>query len=190
MKIEFSLQPDDTVITKDEDVLRLLSADSVLAEKFQESASISLAVPVYALNVEEAAAKSLGNAHLIRWRSFVFAREKVLASIDYKASGRLRRGEIITIHSNGELLTNTIEAVGRAEEEARSDGGVYEVRLLLVQSIYVLALWLHDPVGRENLFIPIPPIGLELNLDATYEENEFLEILAQAAIRRLEMTHL
>ncbi len=72
--------------------------------------------------------------------------------------------------------------MGRAEEldEVREED--FELRLLDIPSLYVVALWLH---GARDLIVPLPPTREGLEPYAVYEEGAVIERLGGPAVRPL-----
>ena len=55
--------------------------------------------------------------------------------------------------------------------------GNYEVRMLRVPALYVVALWLKDLDGDDDLIVPLVPAPAFLEAGRAYREAEFLDTL-------------
>jgi hypothetical protein len=82
--------------------------------------------------------------------------------------------------THGPFTAATIEALTAAEKfptVAKSD---YELRLLKVPSVYLVALWLH---GDDDILVPMasPPGGLKKN--RAYSEGQVIKALSEIAAK-------
>lgn len=126
-----------------------------------------------------AAGRLLSAAHLKGWRYIVFEGERPLAAAELSGGGE---AVSFSNFNRGPFVVSTVEGVGRAEglEEVREEE--FELRLLDIPGLYVVALWLH---GARDLIIPLPPTREGLTPFAVYEEDAVLERLRAPAERRL-----
>jgi len=59
------------------------------------------------------------------------------------------------------------------------------IRILRISALGLLAVWLHDPGGREPILIPLEPCTNEYEPGRPYSEDEYFAIAAAIAIDRL-----
>lgn len=81
----------------------------------------------------------------------------------------------------GPFVESMVAGVMFAEEFESSREGDYELRLLSIPSLYLIALWLH---GADNLLVPLAPTPGGLNTQHAYTEEEILSSLSDLVQRR------
>lgn len=81
----------------------------------------------------------------------------------------------------GPFVESMVAGVTFAEEFEASRGGDYELRLLSVPSLYLIALWLH---GADDLLVPLAPTPGGLDTQHAYTEEEILSSLSDLIQRR------
>jgi hypothetical protein len=86
--------------------------------------------------------------------------------------------------THGPFTKATVDALSAAEELPQVARADYELRLLKVPALYLVALWLHG--ADEDILVPIgdPPGGLEKN--KPYSEAEIVRALRDTALRTKE----
>ena len=87
--------------------------------------------------------------------------------------------------NEGPFVQSTAEALRTLEERPETAAGNYEVRMARVPALYVMALWLEDLDGDEDLVLPLAPAPAFLDTQRLYSEQEFLDALAGPARERL-----
>lgn len=135
---------------------------------------------VYSVGLRDlAAGRLLAAAQLRGWRYIVLKDERPLSSAE------LRGGAEAVTFSNfnhGPFVASTVEGVGRAEALDAVQQEDFEMRVLEVPGLYIVALWLHGP---GDLLMPLPPTRGRLEPYAVYREDALIEILSGLAARRL-----
>lgn len=117
---------------------------------------VGLAAPhdVYSLGLDQlAAGASLDEARPVGRRFLVMEGERPVASAevaDPEDGSGFQANE-------GPFVAATADAIARAEEDPRLADGRYELRLLRVPALYLMALWLKDEDGGGDLLIPLDP---------------------------------
>lgn len=149
--------------------------------------ALSAAAPhrCYFVRLESVAGgQILSEAELTGWRYIVLSDELPLLAAELN----INADEDVPEFSNtnqGPHVEGTVEGVRIAEsldEVRRQD---FELRLLEIPSLYVIALWLH---GEENnLLIPLPPTNPVLTSFGIFTEEELLTVLREAAIKQLNV---
>jgi hypothetical protein len=145
---------------------------------------LKLAMPhqVYFTSLSDAAnERVLSRAVLTGWRYILHDGERALAAIEigYGAQGE----ELEFSHVNdGPFVQATVEGVRLAEERLRDTHTNYELRLLNLPSLYVVSLWLY---AEHSLLLPLPPTNRMLIANKFYEEDEFAQVIREAALERL-----
>jgi hypothetical protein len=87
--------------------------------------------------------------------------------------------------NEGPFVQSTAEALRALEERPEAAAGNYEVRMVRVPALYVMALWLEDLDGDQDLVLPLAPAPAFLDTQRMYPEQEFLDALAGPARERL-----
>jgi hypothetical protein len=188
MELELPVQPQGPTEEQERQAVEWVSEELELGgiDLPEDAATgFSQLFPVSGLTADAATlALSLEGTRPVFWRRFLFNGDEALAAVDYQAEGGGIAGSVRAIH-RGKLVANSVEAIRKAEAESIEAVGPFEIRFLLVQSVYILALWLREVGGRKtHFFIPIPPAHHEFEFKL-YEEEEFLEKLRAAAQLRL-----
>jgi hypothetical protein len=75
--------------------------------------------------------------------------------------------------------------VNAAEQHPATRESSYAVRLIRVPPLYVMALWLSDERGGDDLVMPMPPTPPYLEAGRPYRGDEFPNLLAEDARKRL-----
>jgi hypothetical protein len=87
--------------------------------------------------------------------------------------------------NEGPFVQATAEALETLEGRPEVAAGDYEVRMVRVPALYVVALWLEDLDGDEDLVLPLAPAPEFLEAGRIYREPEFLDALVDPARQRL-----
>lgn len=124
-------------------------------------------------------APHLGAARPSGWRYLVEADNRVVAAAETNQQGAQKHA---FAHLNyGPFVGGTVDALAAAEPlAAKSD---YELRVLHVPALYVMALWL-KPVNAgdgEGILIPLAPTPTGIESARAYPASELLVTLAQRA---------
>jgi hypothetical protein len=128
--------------------------------------------------------KLLGAATHTSWRYLIVRGETAIAEAELSAKQRGSKGgsakelEFLGL-TQGPFTIGTIEALSAAEKLDRVAKADYELRLLKVPGVYLVALWLHGE--NDDLLIPIgdPPGGLKKN--RPYSEGDVIKGLREIA---------
>jgi hypothetical protein len=160
---------------------------STAARAMEDAAPEDIAVaaphPVYFLGLEDVASGGgLSAAKLVSWRYILLNGDNSLAAAEVS----LEEGEGLEFsHVNqGPFVGATVEGVGIAEgldEVSRND---YELRLLKIPGLYIVALWLH--ADQQDILIPLAPAPSVLTPNIPYSETDFIEAVQPAASNRLQ----
>jgi hypothetical protein len=125
--------------------------------------------PVYVATLDDlAAGKLLAAAKQTGWRYLLVQHDAAVAEAEIGA-GRAgargaKAGKLLFLGlTHSPFTAATIEALKAAERMPKVAKADYELRLLKVPAVYLIALWLHG--GDADLLIPMgdPPGGLKKN---------------------------
>lgn len=81
----------------------------------------------------------------------------------------------------GPFVESMVTGVMFAEEFEANRRGEYELRLLSVPSIYLIAIWLH---GADDWLVPLDPVPGGLDTQTAYTEEEMFSSLSDLIHRR------
>jgi hypothetical protein len=150
-----------------------------------DPARLALAAPhdVYSLGLSDLAEEaSFDKASLVGRRFIVMEGDKAIASAEVADQETGSAGFQAT---EGPYVESTAAAIEQAEGDSDLAGGDYEVRVLRIPALYVMALWLKDERGVADVLIPLDPTPATLEAGRKYAPAELGSVLAEAARARL-----
>ena len=154
-----------------------------LAGAAPEQLKLAAPHPVYTLSLKALAGNAdVEEAELVGQRCLILSDDDAVATaeiVDPEGSD----GVTTTRGPFTEATVATIDEVEGWDEVRERD---YEMRLLRIPALYVMALWLHDEGGGEDLFSPLAPVPEGLDEHKRYTWDELSEILQQQAKRLLD----
>jgi hypothetical protein len=157
-------------------------AASALAEVATETLSTAAPHQIYSVSIRDVAeGHLLSCVQLKGWRYLVFSQDQPVVAADLQV-----RGDQTLNFSNvnrGPFVESTLDAVRFAENLDVVQTQDFELRVLEISSLYLVALWLH---GKEDLLIPLDPPPDEVEALTVYSEDEFIQLLRGAAETRLK----
>jgi hypothetical protein len=138
--------------------------------------------PVFTATLDDlAAGKLLGAAKKTSWRYLLVHGESAVAEAELSA-GKVKGKELAFLGmTHGPFSGATIEALRAAEQLPQVADADFELRLLKVPAVYLVALWLHGKT--EDILVPMggPPGGLKEN--KPYSEADVIAALRDIALR-------
>jgi hypothetical protein len=151
------------------------------------SAPTSVSAPqrVYTVGLEALAGAQAveGTARATGWRFLVEeAKEPVAAAEVQDQAGAAIPAQL----TEGAFVRSTAEGLSAAEALGPVQEAAFELRLLRVPALYLVALWLHSP-GRDDLFIPLEPAPAPFEARRPYKEPEFAELTTGLARQTLQL---
>ena len=150
-----------------------------LSDADPEQLGLALPHPIYTLTLEDLVREpSLRSARLVGWRYLVEHAGSPVAAAEVGVDGTFNQ------FNEGPFVRATIEAVQLAEQHPAARDSSYLVRLIRVPPLYVMALWLNDERGGDDLIVPMPPTPQYLEANRPYTGDEFASLLAEDAKRR------
>jgi hypothetical protein len=143
---------------------------------------LQLAEPqqVFTLDLSDlVAGKGLDAARPTGWRYLVQEGDNVLASAETVVGPR---GEqVFSAFNEGRFVDSSAKAMRAAREFPEVGQGGFELRLLNVPGLYVLALWFHETQGQGDLLQPLAPSPVETPGDKPAPAAVLLKELAAKA---------
>jgi hypothetical protein len=151
---------------------------------------LSLAAPhrIYNLELNDLAqARGLRAAKLTGWRYIIQEGERAIASAEASVKRTGASPQFAQINE-GPYVAATEAAIVAAEALPQVQQGLYELRLLRIPALYVMALWLKDDKKKADLIIPLDPAPAPLQAGQIYSPQDFLALLVEPARSRLRDT--
>jgi hypothetical protein len=148
---------------------------------------VSLTMPhvVHGIGLDALAARQpLTDAAPVAWRFLVATAAGPVASTEV-ALDAAARPTAFTQFNEGPFVQATITAVEAARRWPEVDRGRYQVRVLRIPALYLVALWLKGLGGSEDLFIPLEPAPDFATAGRPYRAAELGDALAGPARARL-----
>jgi hypothetical protein len=152
-----------------------------LSQAQPRALNLTVPHPVYTLTLEDIVQqRSLAVARTTGWRYLIQEGDSAIASAEVITDAR---GVVQTFSqfNEGPFVAATARTIVAAEEIPQVEDGVYELRLLQIPALYVMALWLKDAEGNRDLILPMEPMPNELEAGRSYTEAEFLAALEDLA---------
>jgi hypothetical protein len=136
--------------------------------------SLSLPHPVFTAGLEPlAAGQSLAEAsNLTAWRALLEEDKRVVAAVEVPVSSDTAAASGASIN-RGPFVQSTIDGLRLAERDDRIAAARFDISLLRVAALRLVALWLHGPEGDGDVFIPLTPVPSSLTDDAAYDAAQF-----------------
>ena len=168
----------------------LLSTQSPAARALSvgrdEDASTGLAAVaphlVYFVGLEDVAqGRMLSAARPTSWRYILVKGDEACAAAEVTIAEDGHLGSFSHV-DRGPFAQNIVAAVELAEITEAARGGDYELRLLSVPSLYLVALWLH---GAEDLLLPLEPAPGDLETVHFYTQEQIFSELSELIERRM-----
>jgi hypothetical protein len=113
------------------------------------------------------------------WRFLVLNGDKVVATANSSITGN---GKHDFAHiTDGRFVAATEEGIRRAEQLDSVRKGRFELLLLQVPAIHVVALWLRNIDNDDDLIMPLAPAPKPLRSYQTISEKSFIDVLTTLA---------
>lgn len=87
--------------------------------------------------------------------------------------------------NDGPFVEGTADAFAAVEKDAAYAGGDWEIRLLRVPALFVLAVWTHERTTGEDRVRPVDPVPEGLDATRTYDWDSFVAVLKPRAQAKL-----
>jgi hypothetical protein len=125
----------------------------------------------------------LADAPMTAWRYLVEEAGAAVASaeVGVDAKGAVRGLDHV---NEGPFVKATAAAQKAAEKLPQVRDGNVEARVIRIPALYVMALWMKDLDGDDDVVIPMAPAPPFLEANRPYTEREFLKALAGPAKAR------
>jgi hypothetical protein len=122
----------------------------------------------------------LDNPRLVAWRYLVTRQNDVIAAAEVDCDEPQVK-HAFGLLNEGPYVTATSKALRIGEEQKVLEGVSLEFTVIRIPALYVMAVWLRDEKGMDDVIIPMPPTHSLLEPWKHYTKSEFGDILSQAA---------
>jgi hypothetical protein len=159
-------------------VRRALSASGRFPSRRGAALSLSSPHQVFGADLERLAAgdRLEDAARMVAWRALLEEDRQVVAAVELPA-GEGKAGAIV---NRGPFVESTVAALDAAERDERIASASVELRLLRVDALYLLSLWLHA-AEAPDLYVPLQPAPPPFRAGTTYESESFERELSELA---------
>jgi hypothetical protein len=148
-----------------------------------DPAGVALAAPhdVYTLGLDQlAAGVTIDDAQPVAKRFLIMEDDAAIASAEIAPEGG-------SFQSNeGPFVGATAKAIHDAERDPELADGEYELRVLRLPALYLMAVWLKDEHGDGDVVIPLDPAPEPLEANRRYAPRELLPELERMGARQRE----
>jgi len=144
------------------------------------STELELTAPhrIYSLPLDAIRHGQLSIATFAGWRFLLVAGDGAVASVEVLGTNE----QSVSING-GPFVQATADEIERLELLAEVQAEDYELRVLMVNALYLMAAWL---VGKTQMIIPLDPAPAFIQAGRAYSEREFLDILSQPNVMPFE----
>jgi hypothetical protein len=161
-------------------------AARALSGVVEEGPGLTAAAPhlVYFVGLDDVArGEVLSAARPTSWRYILLEGDRVHAAAELSLDD-YGGVEGFSHVDAGPFVESMVAGVSFAEWVEADRGGDYEMRLLSVPSLYLVALWLH---GAHDLLVPLAPAPGGLDPKRAYTEEEMFSALGELIARRTSL---
>jgi hypothetical protein len=136
--------------------------------------SLSLPHTVFTAGLKAlAAGRPLREASMLTaWRALLEEDRTVVAAAEVLVADEKAAASSASINW-GPFVQSTIDGLEVAERDERVASICFDIRLLRVAALNLVALWLHDPEAQCDVFIPLAPAPSSLRTDVIYDAEQF-----------------
>ena len=149
--------------------------------------NINLAAPhpVFDLQLDQlAAGAGLGAAKPAGWRFLIMRGQAAIGSAEVVVDVGGAASQVSALNT-GPFVASTERGIRSAERLPQVEHGSFELRLLRIPALYILALWLKNTSDASDIIIPLPPAPRYVEQGHPYGPAEFLQRLRGLAKDRL-----
>ncbi len=161
---------------------RSVTSNVLLAARRSDAPADGIPHPIYTLDLQDIIkAQTLSGARLIGWRYLVGDAHStpLAAEVHSHASQHTFAGI-----NEGPFTNQTRITLDMVEKNPLVQSGNYELRVLRIPALFVMALWLKDISGNNDLIVPMAPTFTGIEAQHTYPVAEFMGLLHTAAQTR------
>jgi len=147
----------------------------------EKGVDIRLPHPVYDVSLNDLAkGKGLSKALLVSWRYLISDGDSTSVA-EVSAPRSKKQPHAFAMLNRGPFVSSLVETVEAATKNTTLTKGKYELAVVHVPALYVLALWLRSDKPGKSIVIPLAPAPSPLTAGKSYSEEEFAGALVPAA---------
>lgn len=149
-------------------------------ERTDRIPEVQSALPTYNLGLEDLTReRDMKRAKEVGWRYLLKEDQEVIASVDILTK---RNEEPVFAQTNeGPYVRGMSKALTRVTEVDVVQRRDFEARVLTIPALRIVALWLKDDEGDEDIIMPIEPTPPPLVANREMSVEEFLEVVGKQA---------
>lgn len=177
----------ENFIAADPEFLKTSALGGGLSQEDIQLKEVHTTLPhqVFSLSLEDTLARNLENAKPVSWRYFLAHGNEIFASAEIEETVKKKKRALRFSHFNdGPFVEHSKTGIRFAEELKDVEESEFDLRLLRIPALNVVALWLHR--DAQNLLISIEPNHKSLRPFQKYTPSKFFEELESAARNRLK----
>ena len=143
---------------------------------------IKLPHPVYEVALKDlASGKGLTKAKLVSWRYLLSDGESTSVA-EVSEPKTKKQAPAFAMLNRGPFVGSLVETVEKATKSKALAKSSYELAVLHIPALYVLALWLRGSgKSAKNVVIPLAPAPASLTAGKSYSEDELVAALEPSA---------
>ena len=148
--------------------------DHFLSELPSEEVHLTASHRVYVLKFDALADRQLARARFVGWRYLLAAGDTIVGSAE-----AIGAPPAVSV-SGGRFPQATADAIEAIENLPEVQATDFELRLLRLNALYLVAAWV---VGQTQMVIPLDPAPSWLEAGRPYNQNDLFDTLAQAHVK-------
>ncbi len=157
-----------------------------LAAAVPAQISLSSGHAVYNLGLRDLLdGKSLEQRAITSWRFIVQNSNAEPTAAETLSGGASGPAEFSSVNA-GPFVQGTKDAFAAVSADPAFAVGDWEMRLLRVPALFIMAVWTHEKSGKDDRLVPIQPAPTYLSAGKTYSWTEFLSAVRSYAEARLK----
>jgi hypothetical protein len=161
-------------------VRRAVSATGRFPRRPRGELSLTSPHRIFAVSLEGLAGddRLVDAAEFAGWRALLEEDGRVVAAVEVPTAQRGAAGALV---NRGPFAQSTVTALTTAERQELVASERVELRLLRVNALYVVALWLHAAEAAADVFVPLAPAPAPLRAETAYESATFEKEVSELA---------
>jgi len=113
------------------------------------------------------------------WR-YIASSGKTKISVDMGYDAKDQRHFFHSLNENP-FVAETVSRIALARKNRNVHAGSYELRVLEIPALYIVAIWLKDEKGSNDILVPLEPTHPALKAGSEYDSKTFFLALEKPA---------
>ncbi len=101
--------------------------------------------------------KKISDARQISWRYLIEEEGQTSFAAEVYHNGSPEKAHSFASINRGPFVQSTVDAIKKLEQDSDIKKGEYEIHVMRIPELYVMALWLRGINGSKDILIPIAP---------------------------------